>query len=99
MAMIYRIILIVACIIVTIESETKKYGIITYHTKENMGDYDLYEQFANPIFMLITILLILFSLFMLSTFILLSCSCLRPHCTKCQKLTKRHCRCSLVWNI
>ena len=91
------IILFVCRFMARTESSSKKYGIITYHTNENMGDYNLHEQFVNPIFMLITILLILFSLFMLSTFILLSCSSLRPHCTKCQKFTKR--RCSLVWNI
>mmetsp|Transcript_66627 Transcript_66627/g.59775 ORF Transcript_66627/g.59775 Transcript_66627/m.59775 type:complete len:115 (+) Transcript_66627:101-445(+) len=72
---------------------SKKYGIITYHTNDNLGDKDLYEQFGNPIFMLISIILILFSSFMLVTIILLSCSCLRPHCSKCQKFTKRRCRC------
>ena len=70
---------------------SKKYGLVTYHTQKNMGDEDVYEQFGNPIFMLITILLALFSTFMLITCILLSCSCLRPHITHCQKFTKKHC--------
>ena len=80
--------------LVNASEASEYYGVITYHTKNNLGDVDVYEQFFNPIFMLITVILVLFSSSMLALCTLLSCSCLRPQFTKCQKCTKK--RCSFV---
>merc|ERR1719229_467161 len=71
---------------------SKYYSIVTYHVKQgdDLGDGTILNQLWNPIFILITILLILFTLFMLALCILMTCSCLRPQFTKFQKLARRH---------
>ena len=67
------------------------YGIVTYHIDTNLGDTSLSKQFWNPIFILITILLIAFSSFMMSIFILLLCAVLTPHCKQLKRSIRRNC--------
>eukprot|EP00483_Globobulimina_turgida_P013096 UN13120 len=66
--------------------------IETYHVSNNLGDESLLVQFFNPVFFLITLLLLIFSSIMLAICSLLLYSFMRPHCAKMSKL-KRKCRC------
>eukprot|EP01083_Nonionella_stella_P010651 30291_1 len=71
---------------------TNRYGIITYHVENNLGDESLITQFVNPVFRLVTTLLFVFSSFMVALCTLLSCSRAAPHFRKCRKWMKKRCR-------
>eukprot|EP00483_Globobulimina_turgida_P011513 UN11535 len=79
---------------------SEKYGIITYHVGTNLGDKDTISQFINPVFILVTILLITFTSFMLALCTLLSFSHLNPHCNKWGKSIKKcNCGCNSCRNL
>jgi len=70
---------------------TAKYYVKTYHVKNNYGNADIISQFVNPVFLLITILLIVFSALMLMLCGLLTCTLLKPRFNKVHKFAKKWC--------
>ena len=64
------------------------FAIETYHVPTNLGDEDIEEQFFNPVFCMVTILCIIFLIFMLLLCLLLTTTFLRPHCSRFNKYSQ-----------